>query len=256
MSQNFSRPDGRAPNALRPCRITPGVMKHAEGSALVEFGSTRVLCSVSVEERVPPFLYGTGKGWLTAEYAMLPRATETRNQRDSTRKSPNGRGLEIGRLIGRALRASLDFAALGERTLWIDCDVLHADGGTRTASITGSFVALASALAELKSKNKLAKPVLKESIAAVSVGVYKGVPVLDLNYHEDRDADSDVNVVMTGRGGFVEVQGTAEAQAFDHEQLLEMLALARGGIEVLTAAQKKAMASIAQDGIWLDGTWP
>jgi len=256
MAKPFSRPDVRAPNALRHHRITPGVMKHAEGSVLVEFGDTRVLCSLSVDERVPRFLHGTGKGWLSAEYGMLPRATETRNMRDVKRAGPNGRSIEIGRLIGRALRPALDMKALGERTLWIDCDVLQADGGTRTAAITGSFVALATGLANLQRANKLAKPVLKGSVAAVSVGIYQGVPILDLNYPEDRDADSDVNVVMFGDGRLVEVQGTAEEAPFSFDEFNQMMELARSGIATLNQAQLSAMAPFMDAKIWVDGAKP
>lgn len=250
MSEAFQRPDDRQYNQLRRTRITLGVMKHAEGSVLVEFGDTRVLCTVSVEDRVPQFRVGSGLGWLTAEYSMLPRATETRNQRDSTRGRPNGRSLEIGRLIGRALRAAVDFKALGERTLWVDCDVIQADGGTRTAAITGSFVALVAAMVNLKRRNRLKRSPLKCSVAAVSVGIVEGTPILDLNYPEDRDAEADINVVMTGDGRIIEIQGTAEADPFSQEDFAAMFGLAQSGIMSLTEAQKKAIESINRDDIW------
>jgi ribonuclease PH len=243
------RPDGRSPEHLRPVRITLGVQKHPHGSALIEFGDTHVLCSVSVEERVPPFLVGKEQGWLTAEYGMLPGATHTRAARE-TRGGVGGRTHEIQRLIGRSLRATLDLKAIGERTLWIDCDVLQADGGTRTASITGAFVALVIALDNLRRQGKLRAPPLLTSIAAVSVGMLGTRPILDLCYEEDSRCDVDMNVVMTGRGQFVEVQGTAERDPFSPEQLDGMLGLARAGIVELTAIQHRALAGLEPEGLW------
>jgi ribonuclease PH len=237
-----ARPSGRAPGALRPVRLTRGFTRHAEGSVLVEFGQTRVLCTASVEDRVPPFLRGQGRGWVTAEYGMLPRATHTRSDREAARGKQSGRTQEIQRLIGRSLRAVFDLAALGERTVTLDCDVLQADGGTRTAAITGGFVAAADAMALLVQRGALAASPVRDHVAAVSVGVWQGVPVLDLDYAEDSACDSDVNVVMTGQGGIVEVQGTAEGAPFTTAELDALLALARDGIARLVAMQRAALA--------------
>jgi len=235
------RPSGRKPDELRAVRITRGYTRHPEGSVLVEFGDTRVLCTASVEERVPPFLKDSGRGWVTAEYGMLPRATNTRGDREAARGKQSGRTQEIQRLIGRSLRAVVDTAALGARSIQIDCDVLQADGGTRTASITGAFVALHDAVAWLKEKNLIAKNPIRDFVAAVSVGVHGGVPVLDLDYAEDSASDCDMNVVMTGAGRFVEVQGTAEGETFTRTELDALLGLAQRGIAQLVAAQKKAL---------------
>ncbi|PWV61759.1 ribonuclease PH [Plasticicumulans acidivorans] len=235
------RPSGRAPDQLRPIRITRDFTKHAEGSVLVEFGDTKVICTASVEERVPGFLKGKGQGWVTAEYGMLPRATHTRSAREAARGSQSGRTQEIQRLIGRSLRAVVDLAALGERTITIDCDVIQADGGTRTASITGSFVALADAVRKLLARKALKKNPLHGQVASVSVGIYRGVPVLDLDYAEDSEAETDMNVVMNEAGAFVEVQGTAEGHAFRMEELEAMLALARQGITELAEKQREAL---------------
>jgi len=236
-----TRPSGRAASELRPVRITRGFTKHAPGSVLVEFGDTRVLCTVSVEERVPPFLKGKGQGWLTAEYGMLPSATHTRSDREAARGKQGGRTLEIQRLIGRALRAVLDLEAVGERTLQVDCDVLQADGGTRTAAITGAFVALADAIRVLLARGALVKNPLHGQVAAVSVGICDGRPVLDLDYAEDSGAECDMNVVMNDQGAFVEVQGTAEGHAFRREELDALLDLAGGGIAELLRLQREAL---------------
>ena len=238
------RKNGRLPDKMRRVRLIRNYIKHAEGSALIEMGDTRVLCTASVEEKVPPFLKGTGQGWVTAEYSMLPRSTHTRTVREVTRGRPSGRSLEIQRLIGRSLRAVVDLKALGERTIWIDCDVLQADGGTRTASITGAFVALYDALEYLRKTGTLKEKPIKDFLAAVSVGIYKGVPILDLNYEEDSEAEVDMNVVMTGKGKFVEIQGTAEHSPFDREALDKMLALAQKGIGELVEFQKRVVGEI------------
>jgi ribonuclease PH len=235
------RPSGRRPDELRTVRLQRGFTRHAEGSVLVEFGDTRVLCTASVEERVPPFLRDTGKGWVTAEYGMLPRATNTRTDREAARGKQSGRTQEIQRLIGRALRAVVDLPALGPRTIQIDCDVLQADGGTRTAAITGGFVALHDALTFLKNKNLLASLPLKDFVAAVSVGIYQGAPLLDLDYAEDSSCDTDMNVVMTGAGRFVEMQGTAEGAPFSRAEADALLALAENGIAELIAHQRRAL---------------
>ena len=235
------RPSGRAPNELRPVRLTCGYTRHAEGSVLVEFGDTRVLCTASVEDRVPHFLRGAGRGWLTAEYGMLPRATGERSSREAARGRQGGRTLEIQRLIGRSLRAVLDFEALGERTLILDCDVLQADGGTRTAAITGAYVALAQAMDRLAGMYRLKRPPLVGQVAAVSVGIYRGQTVLDLDYAEDHEAEVDMNVVMNEAGGFVEVQGTAEGHAFLRGELDGMLDLAERGIAELLLRQREAL---------------
>jgi ribonuclease PH len=235
------RPSGRQPDELRAVRITRGYTRHAEGSVLIEFGDTRVLCTASVDEKVPPFLKGQGKGWLTAEYGMLPRATNTRTQREASAGKQSGRTQEIQRLIGRSLRAVANLGLLGERTIQIDCDVLQADGGTRTASITGAFVALHDALRGLIDKRTIAALPLADFVAAVSVGVYKGVPLLDLDYAEDAACETDMNVVMTGSGGLVEVQGTAEGAPFTRPELDAMVDLAAAGISQLIAAQRAAL---------------
>jgi ribonuclease PH len=235
------RPSGRRPDELRTVRLTRGFTRHAEGSVLVEFGDTRVLCTASVEERVPPFLRDTGKGWVTAEYGMLPRATNTRTDREAARGKQSGRTQEIQRLIGRSLRAVIDLASLGQRTIQVDCDVLQADGGTRTAAITGGFVALHDALTFLKNKNLLTSWPLKDFVAAVSVGIYQGAPLLDLDYAEDSACDTDMNVVMTGAGRFVEMQGTAEGAPFSRAEADALLALAQNGIAELIAHQRRAL---------------
>ncbi|MGE0806139.1 MAG: ribonuclease PH [Burkholderiaceae bacterium] len=237
-----NRPSGRAADAMRAVRITRGYTKHAEGSVLVEFGDTRVLCTASVEEKVPPFLRGAGRGWLTAEYGMLPRATHTRGDREAARGKQSGRTQEIQRLIGRSLRAVFDLERLGERTITLDCDVLQADGGTRTASITGAFVAAHDAVSGLLADGRLSASPVRDFVAAVSVGLYEGVPVLDLDYAEDSACDTDLNVVMTGAGGFVEVQGTAEGLPFTREQMDRLIDLAAGGIRGLVQAQQSALA--------------
>ncbi len=231
------RTDNRQPGQLRPVEIIPNYLMTAEGSALIKVGYTHVLCAASIEDTVPPFLRNAGKGWVTAEYAMLPRATSKRTPREVTKGRPSGRTHEIQRLIGRALRAIVDTAALGERTIAIDCDVIQADGGTRTASITGAYVALALAINKLGFK----RPVLRDSVAAISVGIVNGEPLLDLNYEEDSRADVDMNIVTTGAGKFIEVQGTAEHEPFDDAQMAKMVALARQGIAELGALQKKAI---------------
>lgn len=236
------RPNGRTPAQVRPVTITRNYTCHAEGSVLIEFGNTKVLCTASVEESVPRFLKGQGKGWITAEYGMLPRATHTRNQREAAKGKQGGRTLEISRLIARALRAAVDLKALGENTITIDCDVIQADGGTRTASITGGFVALMDAINYLINKGALKTNPVKHMIAAVSVGIVDGQPLCDLEYVEDSAADTDMNVVMTDCGKMIEVQGTAEEAPFSHEELLAMLALAKAGIDDLVAAQKAALA--------------
>lgn len=237
------RIDQRAANQLRPVRITPGFLLTAEGSALIEFGNTRVLCAATVEDAVPQFLRGSGKGWVTAEYSMLPRATATRTAREVNKGKPSGRTMEIQRLIGRALRAVVDLEALGERSVIVDCDVLQADGGTRTAAITGAWVALAIALKQLRDFKAVAKDPLIDHVAAVSVGVVKGEALADLCYEEDSSADVDMNVVMTGAGEFVEVQATAEKKSFSEDGLGNLLALARGGIAELIELQKKAITA-------------
>jgi ribonuclease PH len=235
------RADARHADQLRPVRFTRNFTRHPEGSVLVEFGATQVLCTASIEERVPPFLKGKAQGWLTAEYGMLPRATHTRGEREAARGRQSGRTQEIQRLIGRSLRAVTDLALLGERTIQIDCDVLQADGGTRTASITGACVALHDALAWMQARQMVATWPLSDFVAAVSVGMHDGAALLDLDYAEDANCETDMNVVMTGGGRFVEVQGTAEGESFDEAQLQAMLALARAGIGELVAAQKQAL---------------
>ena len=237
----YARTDGRRADELRPVRITPGFMPYAEGSALIEVGDTRVICTATLEDRVPPFRRNTGQGWLTAEYAMLPRATLQRTQRESSRSGPTGRTQEIQRLIGRSLRAVTNFRLLGERTITLDCDVLQADGGTRTASITGAYVALALACRNLVRAGKLAAVPLSGEVAAVSVGVVDGVPLLDVKYDEDSRAHVDMNVVCTGDGRFVEIQGTAEGEPFSREEMDQLLALGRKGLDALFAAQREAI---------------
>ena len=236
-----SRPSGRAPDELRSIRITRRFTRHAEGSVLVEFGDTRVLCTASVEETIPSFLRNTGRGWITAEYGMLPRATHTRNKREAATGKQGGRTLEIQRLIGRALRAVIDLKALGERTITVDCDVLQADGGTRTASITGGYVALVDAVNALIRKGVLRDSPVHGQVAAVSVGIWSGQPVLDLDYAEDSDAETDMNIVMNNGGGFIEVQGTAEGHAFRRHELDELLNLAANGVGQLLAKQLEAL---------------
>lgn len=237
-----SRPSGRNADQLREISLTRHYTKHAEGSVLVAFGDTKVLCNASVEDNVPRFLKGSGQGWVTAEYGMLPRSTGSRMDREAARGKQSGRTQEIQRLIGRALRAAVDLKALGEHTIKIDCDVIQADGGTRTASITGGCVALVDAINYLLANKKLKSTPLKQMVASVSVGVYKGMPVLDLDYAEDSTAETDMNVVMTEHGGFIEIQGTGEDGDFSHAQLQDMVGLAEGGIMQLVAAQKKALA--------------
>ena len=240
----MERPSKRAPGQLRPVTITRGYTKHAEGSVLIEFGDTKVICTASVEDRVPGFLKGKGQGWLTAEYGMLPRATHTRGDREAARGKQSGRTQEIQRLIGRSLRAVTDLNALGERTIQIDCDVIQADGGTRTASITGAWVAVQDAVHGLIHRGALGASPLRDHVAAISVGIYQGVPVLDLDYPEDSSCDTDMNVVMTGAGGFVEVQGTAEGTPFSRAEMDRLMELASGGISELVALQKQALARV------------
>jgi len=242
-SGEFIRPSGREANALRTVEIIRHYTKHAEGSVLIKFGDTHVLCTASVEERVPPFLKGEGQGWVTAEYGMLPRSTGSRMQREAARGKQTGRTQEIQRLIGRSLRAAIDLTKLGERTIHFDCDVIQADGGTRTASITGAYVAMVDAVNTLLASGALSESPIIQSIAAISVGVYKNNPVLDLDYIEDSDCDTDMNVVMTGNGGFVEIQGTAEGETFDRTCMNAMLDLAAAGIGQLSIAQQKALDS-------------
>ena len=237
----MKRLDGRGAEALRAVRITRNYMKHAEGSVLIEMGDTKVICSASVEERVPPFLRNTGKGWITAEYSMLPRSTHTRTSRDSSTGRASGRSFEIQRLIGRSLRSVVDLNGFGERTIWIDCDVIQADGGTRTASITGAYVAMADAFQKMVKEGLIETIPIKDYVAAVSVGKVNGKILLDLNYVEDSRAAVDMNVVMTGRGKFVEVQGTAEESAFTQEELNELTRVACKGIKQLTKTQKKSL---------------
>lgn len=238
----MKRPSGREASQLRSVRITRHYTMHAEGSVLVEFGDTKVICTASVESGVPRFLKGKGQGWLTAEYGMLPRATGERSGREASRGKQGGRTLEIQRLIGRSLRAALDMSKLGENTIYIDCDVIQADGGTRTASITGAMVALCDALALMKKRGMLKGEPLKQMIAAVSVGIYQGEPLLDLDYLEDSSAETDLNVVMTDAGGFIEVQGTAEGAPFQPQELNAMLALAGEGVRALFELQRASLA--------------
>ena len=240
---SLQRPSGRAPDQLRPISIQRSFTKHAEGSVLISFGDTRVLCTASVENRVPGFLRGKGEGWVTAEYGMLPRSTHERMQREAARGGQGGRTMEIQRLIGRSLRACVDRAALGERTITIDCDVLQADGGTRTAAITGAYVALVDAINGLKKRGAIKRDPVVGAVAAISVGIFNGVPVLDLDYAEDSNCDTDMNVVMNDGGGFIELQGTAEGHAFRREELDAMLALASKGVTELCELQRQALSA-------------
>ena len=235
------RPSNRAADQMRAITLTRNYTMHAEGSVLVEFGNTKVLCNASIEERVPGFLRGKNQGWVTAEYGMLPRSTTERMGREAARGRQGGRTMEIQRLIGRSLRAVVDMAKLGERTITIDCDVLQADGGTRTASITGGFVALADAVQKLMDSKLIKQTPLTGSVASVSVGIYQGTPVLDLDYAEDSNAETDMNVVMNAEGGFIEIQGTAEAAPFSHDEMIAMLGLAEKGISELLSHQKEAV---------------
>jgi len=244
-SMGFSRALGRAYNQLRPVKITPGFTRYAEGSVLIEIGETRVICTASIDDRVPLFLRGQGKGWVTAEYSMLPRATETRTQREAGRNQLSGRTQEIQRLIGRSLRGVIDSRRLGERTVYLDCDVIQADGGTRTASITGAFVALVLALRKLYNEGKLAAPLpVSDYVAAVSVGMIQGQPLLDLEYTEDSRAEVDMNVVRTGSGQFIEIQGTAESKPFTESQMGEMISLASRGIESLIEQEVSVLGAL------------
>ncbi len=236
------RPSNRAPENLRPVKITRGFTKHAEGSVLVQFGDTHVLCTASILEKVPPHQKGSGEGWVTAEYGMLPRATHTRGDREAAKGKQSGRTQEIQRLIGRSMRSVFDLKLLGERTIHLDCDVLQADGGTRTAAITGAFVAARDAVNQLLDKKVLSQDPIKDHVAAISVGIYQGVPVLDLDYAEDSACDTDMNVVMTGQGGIIEVQGTAEGDAFSRTELDQLLSLAESGIKELVQLQKVALS--------------
>ena len=239
---SFVRPSGRSADQLRPVTIQRHYTRHAEGSVLIVFGDTQVLCTASIEEKVPPFLRGKGEGWITAEYGMLPRATGTRTQREAARGGQGGRTMEIQRLIGRSLRACVDRQALGERTITLDCDVLQADGGTRTAAISGAYVALVDAMRWLKARRLIKRDPVFGAVAAVSVGIYQGQPVLDLDYAEDSSCDTDMNVVMNDGGGFIELQGTAEGHAFRREELDALLALATQGVAQLCALQREALA--------------
>jgi ribonuclease PH len=240
-TSNAARPSGRKFDQLRAIKLTRDYTRHAEGSVLIECGETKVICTASIDEKVPPFLKGKGQGWLTAEYGMLPRSTGTRTDREAARGKQTGRTQEIQRLIGRSLRSIIDLSKIGERTIQIDCDVIQADGGTRTASITGAYVAVADAVAYLVAKRNLPASPLRDHIAAISVGIYRGTPVLDLDYIEDSGCDTDMNVVMTGSGGFVEIQGTAEGAPFTQEQMSAMFALADKGIRELVLAQRAVL---------------
>jgi ribonuclease PH len=239
---SFARTDGRASNELRPAQIIPGFLPYAEGSVLITMGDTRVICAASLEERVPPFLRNSGQGWLTAEYSMLPRSTQTRTPRETGRGGPSGRTHEIQRLIGRSLRAVADMKALGERTITIDCDVMQADGGTRTAAITGAYVAFALASRHLLKSGRISRPLTTNQVAAISVGIVGNTPLLDLKYDEDSRADVDMNVVCTSEGRFIELQGTAEREPFSRAQMEELLALGMRGIEVLIGIQKSVIS--------------
>jgi ribonuclease PH len=243
-SQNFARPSGRAPNELRPVKFTPNFTRHAEGSVLAEFGDTRVICTATVENRVPPWLRGASQGWVTGEYGMLPRSTHSRIAREAARGRQGGRTMEIQRLIGRSLRAAVDLAALGERTVTLDCDVIQADGGTRTASISGAYVAMVMAMQRLKAAKALKRNPVHGHIAAVSVGIWRGEPVLDLDYAEDCEAETDMNVVMNEAGRFVEVQGTAEGHAFTRDEFQALIELAELGVREIVAAQNAALAAL------------
>ena len=238
------RPDGRRPDEVRPVTIERSYLKYAEGSCLISMGDTKVICTASVDDKVPPFLKGQGQGWVTAEYAMLPRATHTRSQRESPGSKPSGRSMEIQRLVGRSLRSVVDMHAFGERTIWLDCDVIQADGGTRTASITGAFVALVEALGKLKQSGVIRAFPFQEWVAAISVGAVRGEERLDLMYEEDSQAAVDMNIVMTDTGRYIEVQGTAEGTPFDRQRLNRLLDLGHEGVRVLLAAQRAALAGI------------
>ena len=240
------RHDGRGPAGLRPIEMIPGFLRHADGSVLISVGETRVLCAASIEERVPPFLVGGGEGWITGEYAMIPAATHSRTQREITKGKPSGRTMEIQRLIGRVLRGVVDRRAVGERTIWLDCDVLQADGGTRAASITGGFVALCLAVAKLVEKGSVRRAPIHGMVAAVSVGIIEGEPVIDLDYVEDSAAEVDMNVARTDDGRYIEVQGTAEGMPFSRQRLGELLDLADQGIEQLLASQREALGGVLQ----------
>ena len=240
----MSRSDGRSPNQMRTVSIKKNFIKHAEGSVLIQVGDTKVICNASVEEKVPPFLRDKKQGWVTAEYSMLPRSTHTRMSRESSRGKVSGRTQEIQRLIGRSLRAVVDMEQLGERTIWIDCDVIQADGGTRTASITGAFVAMCLAMKQLKKEKKIETIPVKDFVAATSVGILEGKKILDLEYSEDSVAEVDMNIVKTGSGGFVEIQGTAEQEPFSDKDMDAMLSLAHKGIKELIALQKKTIGSL------------
>jgi ribonuclease PH len=240
----MSRSDGRTPNQMRAVTIKKNFIKHAEGSVLIQVGDTKVICNASVEEKVPPFLRDKKQGWVTAEYSMLPRSTHTRSSRESSRGKVSGRTQEIQRLIGRSLRTVVDMEQLGERTIWIDCDVIQADGGTRTASITGAFIAMCLAMKQLKKEKKIETIPIKDFVAATSVGILEGKKILDLEYSEDSVAEVDMNIVKTGRGGFVEIQGTAEQEPFSDKDMDAMLSLANKGIKELITLQKKAIGSL------------
>lgn len=242
----MERVDGRQKHQIRPVKITRNYLKHAEGSVLIEMGDTKVICTASLEERVPPFLKGTGQGWITSEYGMLPRSTETRKPRDSSRGKVDGRTMEIQRLIGRALRSVVNLKKLGEQTIYIDCDVIQADGGTRTASITGAFVALIDAFSKSLQSGKISAIPVSSFIAAVSVGIKDGEAILDLNYAEDSTCQVDMNIIMTEDGQLVEIQGTGEESPFTRQQLLEMLELGESGIKELISAQKQALGELAE----------
>lgn len=240
------RNNGRRPDEMRPVKITPNYLKYAEGSVLIEAGDTRVICAASVEDKVPPFLKGTGSGWVTAEYGLLPRSTETRNVREASRGKVSGRTSEIQRLVGRSLRAAVDFEALGERTIWIDCDVIQADGGTRTASITGAFVAMCLAMRVLKEQGLIERMPVKDYVAAISIGIVDDEVILDLDYAEDSRAEVDMNVVMNGQGEFIEIQGTAEGKPFTRTQMDRLLDLAAGGIRELIDIQMGIIGEIGE----------
>ncbi len=243
-NRSVARPSGRAPDEMRPVKFTPDFTRHAEGSVLAEFGDTRVICTATIENRVPPWLRGANQGWVTGEYGMLPRSTHSRMAREAARGRQGGRTMEIQRLIGRSLRAAVDLGALGERTVTLDCDVIQADGGTRTASVSGAYVAMVMALQRLKAANALKKNPVHGHIAAVSVGIWRGEPVLDLDYAEDCEAETDMNVVMNEAGRFVEVQGTAEGHAFTRDEFQALIALAELGVGRIVAAQNDAMATL------------
>ncbi|NBV70706.1 MAG: ribonuclease PH [Burkholderiaceae bacterium] len=242
MNQPYQRPSQRKASELRPVTITRSFTKHAEGSVLIEFGDTKVLCTASILEKVPPHQKGSGEGWVTAEYGMLPRSTHTRSDREAARGKQSGRTQEIQRLIGRAMRSVFDLKVLGERTIHLDCDVLQADGGTRTAAITGAYVAARDAVSLLLKNKMISSDPILDSVAAISVGIYQGVPVLDLDYAEDSACDTDMNIVMTGKGGMIEVQGTAEGAPFSRAELEALLNLAEAGIEELSSLQRKALS--------------